>query len=73
LRHCEQWQFNGAVNGPVIANSTPPHRQLPWMGDMGCSFDCDPSSDAVRICDYGDRVQWPNERKSIFFHEALKR
>jgi len=37
LRHCEQWQFSGAVSGPVISNSTPPHRQLPWMGDMPAS------------------------------------
>jgi hypothetical protein len=29
LRHCEQWQFSGLSNGPVISNAMPPHRQLP--------------------------------------------
>jgi hypothetical protein len=40
LRHCEQWQFSGAVSGPAISNSTPPHRQRPWMGGMVHSVDC---------------------------------
>src|SRR5580692_4142570 len=30
-------------------------------------MDCSSASAAVRVCDWGEGVQWPNERKPIFF------
>src|SRR5271169_1435194 len=31
------------------------------------SMDCNSASDADRVCDCGEGVQWPNDRKPIFF------
>src|SRR5918995_4665445 len=31
------------------------------------SMDCRRASDADRVCEDGDGVQWPNDRKPIFF------
>ena len=31
------------------------------------SMDCSSASAAVRVCEPGDRDQWPNERNPIFF------
>src|SRR5580658_4041129 len=31
------------------------------------SMDCSSASAAERVCDCGEGVQWPNERKPIFF------
>jgi hypothetical protein len=30
-------------------------------------MDCNSASDADRVCDCGEGVQWPNDRKPIFF------
>src|SRR5690606_15410725 len=31
------------------------------------SMDCRSASDAVRVCEWGDGVQWPNDRNPIFY------
>ncbi len=30
-------------------------------------MDCSSASDAERVCDCGDGVQWPNDKNPIFF------
>src|ERR1700704_4981976 len=37
------------------------------------SIDCNRASDADRVCDCGEAVQWPNDRKPIFFMVAMSR
>ena len=41
------------------------------MAATARSIDCNSASDADRVCDCGEGVQWPKERKPIFFMERV--